>query len=306
MKKLFNLLLMGTMVALVACDPINPNPTPTPTATTFEITVSDITATTANVSVKPSNDTVYYLTDLLEEDELQEYASIEAYADSLLDYLPAYVEWYNANYGPYYGEIAIEDMFVKGLDEYDYEELEPSTKHYVFAFQVDLNEMKRVGDVTTKEFTTLELKKSENIITFNHNEGDTIINITTTNSDDYFWTYIEKDTLAHYYDGDAAECFAETVEYWADYYGSWFSLLLSSGDEEINTKEFMEEPGIYVFMAANLYDTTINSDVFTVEINVTKDMCGVAEDEEEVTKAVSPRKLLQNNQPKLKKQLRIK
>ncbi len=306
MKKLFNLLMMGALVALVACDPINPTPDPEPKATSFEITVSDITATTATVSVTPSNDTVYYYTGMVEADDLLEYASIEAYADSLLDYLPTYVEWYNGYYGPYYGEITIEDMFMKGLDEYTYEELDPSTKYCVFAFQVDLTELKRVADVTSKEFTTLELKKSENIISFNHNEGDTIINITTTNSDDYFWTYIEKDTLAYYYGGDAAECFAETVEYWADYYGSWFSLLLSSGDEEINTKEFIEKPDTYVFIAANLYDTTINSDVFTAEINVTEDMCGVAEDEEEVTKAVSPRKLLQNNQPKLKKQLRIK
>lgn len=306
MKKLFNLLLMGTMVALVACDPVNPNPTPTPTATTFEITVSDITATTANVSVKPSNDTVYYFTDLLEEDDLQEYASIEAYADSLLDYIPAYVEWYNANYGPYYGKITIEDMFIKGLDEYDYEELEPSTKHYVFAFQVDLNEMKRVGDVTTKEFTTPELKKSENIISFNHNEGDTIINITTTNEDDYFFVYIAKDTLNKYFDSPE-ECFESSLEYYVDYYGSFFVLVLSSGDEEINTKEYFTKPDTYVFLAANMYGTTINSEVFTAEINVTQDMCGVEEAENEnVTKAVSPRKLLRDNQPKLKRQFRIK
>lgn len=302
MKKLFNLLLMGAMVALVACDPVNPNPTPTPTATTFEITVSDITASTANVSVKPSNDTVYYYTDLLEEDDLQEYASIEAFADSLLDYLPTYVEWYNANYGPYYGEITIEDMLLKGLDEYTYEELEQSTKHYVFAFQVDLTEMKRVGDITTKEFTTPELKKSENIISFNHNEGDTIINITTTNEDEYFIFYIQKDTLNAYYNSPE-ECFEDEV----DYYGEWITLYLLSGGFEVNTKEYFTEPDTYVFLAANMYGTTINSEVFTAEINVTQEMCGVEEAEDEnVTKAVSPRKLLRDNQPKLKRQLRIK
>lgn len=306
MKKFFNLLMIGAMVALVSCDPKTNDPTTPTDGATFAIAVSDITASSATVAVTPSDTAIYYYYDVIDEASLLEYESKEAYADSLVDYMPVYVEWYNSYYGAYYGTISVEDFLIKGYDEYEFDDLDASTKYYVLAFQINATEWKRVGNVSFKEFTTPVLPKSDNIITFSHTDGDSIINITTTNDDDYLWVYIQKDTLDAYYES-VEDCFEDYLNYYIDYYGSWFSLLLSSGDEEINTKEYFDTPDKYVFMAANIYNSSvINSDVFSFEIDVTQDMCGEAEDDDTTEDAAAPRKLMQNHQPKFNKHLRIK
>lgn len=281
MKKVFNLLMAGALVALVACNPTDKNGVDDAKEggnADFKITVTGITESSATVAVVPSNDSIYYYFLAIPADTLNKYDSKEAYADFFLADFIDYIADYNDYYGTSY---TLLKQLSQGIDKYEFEEeLNPSTVYYAIAFQVDPDNEKVVGSVAYKEFTTLELEKSANVISFEL-DGDTVINIKTTNDDEYLWTYIQKDTLAKYYDGDAKACLEYYVAYIEDYYGDyvtyyWSYYIVSSGDETYSIKDnFVKgESGTYVFIAAAMYNTIINSDVFTQEIVITEDMCG--------------------------------
>lgn len=286
MKKIFNLLMAGALVALVACNPTDKNGVDDATEggnAEFKISVTGITESSATVAVVPSNDSIYYYFLAIPADTLNKYDSKEAYADLYLADFIDYIAYYNDSYGTSYTLLS---QLSQGVDKYEFEEeLNPSTIYYAIAFQVDPDNEKVVGSVAYKEFTTLELEKSANVISFEL-DGDTVVNIKTTNDDEYLWTYIQKDTLAKYYDGDAKACLEDYVAYIEDYYGDYvtyfWSYIVSSGDETYSIKDnFVKgESGTYVFIAAAMYNTTINSEVFTQEIVITEDMCGEEEAED--------------------------
>lgn len=113
---------------------------------TFNIGVSQITASNANVSVSPSNNDTYYF-DVAEKSLVDSYADKKAFAKELIDDLTSWC----ANNGYVLG-----DALSSGADSYLFDNaLEPNTDYYAFAFGVTAN-----GDITTditlKTFKTLE------------------------------------------------------------------------------------------------------------------------------------------------------
>lgn len=280
MKKIFNLLMAGALVALVACNPTDKNGVDDATEggnAEFKISVTGIDVTSATVAVSPSNDSIYYYFDVVEEESLLEYESKEAYCQAYIEYL---VE-YNAESGYDYDDI-VAGLFSQGVDKYEFDDvLDPSTKYYAVAFQVDENEPKVIGSVAYKEFTTDELAKSTNVITISL-AGDSAVLFSPSNDDDYLWACVKKDTLAKYYEGDAAAYFEDYVDYYSYYYSSYFSYLLNSGEYlcKIKSNFDKDEAGTYIFMAAAMYSKVINSEVFTQEIVITEDMCGEEEAED--------------------------
>lgn len=281
MKKIFNLLMAGALVALVACNPTDKNGVDDATEggnAEFKISVTGIDATSATVAVSPSNDSIYYYFDVVDEASLLEYESKEAFCQAYIEYL---ADYYSSYYGYDYASLVAGGLFSQGVDKYEFDDvLDPSTKYYAVAFQLDEAEAKVIGSVAYKEFTTDELAKSTNVISIEL-KNDSIF-VSTTNDDDYFLSYIDKDTLATYYEGDAAACFADDVDYYYSNYGSYFSYFLYSGDIAFSVKDnFVKgESGTYVFMAAAMHNAYINSEVFTQEIVITEDMCGEEEAED--------------------------
>ena len=275
MKKLFSLMLMaGAMVALVSCDPSN---NPEEGNASFEITVSDVKATTASVAIKPTaNDFAYYF-DVVSEEDLKEYASKEAYADTLITFMKEYVDAIiEAGLGDYYGVSDASEILSQGEDGYDFTDLDPETKYFAIAFKVNTKTFKPEGKVAFKDFTTTAIQKSSNVITFTQDATNkALIHVNATNNDPYIWAYISKSDLTEYYDGSALECMKDNIDYWNENYD--LSTLISTGSETWLTTSEITEPALYVFMAVGLEGTTMTTDVFTQEIDVTQDMCGTEE-----------------------------
>lgn len=288
------MLMAGAMVALVSCDPSN-NPVEGggDDNASFEITVSDVKATTASVAIKPTaNDFAYYF-DLVSEEDLKEYASKEAYADTLITFMKEYVdEIIESGYGDYYGVSDASEILSKGEDGYDFTDLDPETKYFAIAFKVNTETFKPEGKVAFKDFTTTAIQKSNNVITFTQDATNkALIHINATNDDTYYWGLIEKDTLQAYYGGDATEYMGDLIAYLDQL--DYLSYFLSNGSETYLTSNEITEPAMYVFMAVGLEGTTMTTDVFTQEIDVTQDMCG--EEEEE---ASAPRRVAKFNATK--------
>ncbi len=261
MKKSFNLLLISVLCALASCNP------PAEEPMTFQISVTDTTAVSATVAVKPSVDTKAYFFTVDLADSVNRYESKEAYANEFLPIFADYIDDYNKEAGTSY---TFEGEMSKGPDTVVFKELAPSSRYYVLAFQVDVPNKKCVGKVAFKEFTTLELQKSDNVITFVHNEGDTIITIQTTNNDTYIYTKLDKDVFNFYADETAA--MEQYVAFLRDYLPAYFDFYEKTGTQTLKIKDEVSYPGTYVFMAANVKDMYINSPVFTKEITVTQEM----------------------------------
>ena len=279
MKKVFNLFLMaGAVVALASCNPGNNNPDNGKGEVTFEVTVSNVKATTAQIDIKPSADTVAYCFNIVEAEDLKEFESKEAYADTLITYMKAYVDYIiEAGLGEYMGVSSANDILSIGADGYEFSDLDPETGYVALAFCVDTVNFKPVGKVAFKEFTTTAIKKSENVISFVQDaDNKALIHINATNNDPYLWMLIEKDTLAYYYGGDAAECISDYVSY-LDELG-YLDYFISEGSEEYLTSDEITEPAMYTFIAVGLEGTVINTDAFTADIDVTADMCGTEEE----------------------------
>lgn len=279
MKKVFNLFLMaGAVVALASCNPGNNNPENGKGEVTFEVTVSNVKATTAQVDIKPSADTVAYYFDIVEAEDLKDFESKEAYADTLITFMKAYVDYIiESGWGDFYGVSSVNDILSRGADGYEFTDLDPETGYVALAFCVDTVNFEPVGKVAFKEFTTIAIQKSENVISFVQDaDNKALIHINATNDDPYLWAYIEKDTLSAYYDGDAAEYMSDLVSV-LDEFG-YLDYLISEGSEDYLTSDEITEPAMYTFIAVGLKGTVINTDAFTADIDVTADMCGTEEE----------------------------
>lgn len=268
------MLMAGAMVALVSCDPSN---NPEEGNASFEITVSDVKETTAHMAVKPSSNDAFYFYSVVESDTIARYESKEAYASDLIGEMKEYVDiLLEAGYGELLGITSAKDLLTQGAQEYDITDLDPETKYSAFAFEVDTATFAIKGKVAVKEFTTIAIEKSANVITFvQDSDNKALIHINATNNDPYIWAYISKSDLTEYYDGSAIECMKDNIDYWNENYD--LSKLISTGSEQWLTTSEITEPGTYVFIAAGLAGTVLTTDVFTQEIDVTQDMCGEEE-----------------------------
>lgn len=97
---------------------------------TFAFSVSNITATSANISVTPSDANALYMWDLASVEELNSYfgGSIADYARAYYDMVKSYVDA---------GQLGWNNVVIQGVDSYVYEGLNPSTEYVLFAFQLD-------------------------------------------------------------------------------------------------------------------------------------------------------------------------
>lgn len=320
MKKVFNLLFCGALVAALAtsCTPNPPDEnngnngsdtiaTTTPTdPVTFSIVVTDITSTTANVAVNPSDNNVLYYYDVLAAEIFDEYTDAQVASILLEDMVEDYEE-NKAEYEESYGVTDFADAYLSsGADNWDFSGLTASTTYYAFAFAIDTTTMTVSGDLTKESFTTTEVIPSDNVLSFTQDADDkTLITVNATNDDPYVWTYITTEELATYYDGDVTEAWLDYVAL-LDAYG-FLDWLLSYGTETFYTTDNFTEAGEYVLMAAG-YNGGQTTEVVTYTLTVTEDMIG-AEDESGDDMLVAPKRMkLQNKDTKnvFKPQVQIK
>ena len=117
-----------------------------PSDNEFSVTVSNVTATGALVSVTPSNNDTYYF-DVIEKEAYDSYSDKQAFAAKCVADVKALYESFGYSFS---------DALSSGNDSYSFiGVLDPNTTYYALAFGVT-NSGTITTDITTVEFTTLE------------------------------------------------------------------------------------------------------------------------------------------------------
>ncbi|MBR1473603.1 MAG: hypothetical protein IJ602_05010 [Paludibacteraceae bacterium] len=119
---------------------------------TFDIAVSDITASAATIAVTPSDASASYYWTYVETSEAsgKSDAELVALLTGDMDYM---IMLYNYFYGM---EVTYADLLIQGADTSSVSNLSPETSYTVVAAQLD-DEGNLVGAVASESFTTLEL-----------------------------------------------------------------------------------------------------------------------------------------------------
>lgn len=134
---------------------------PVPADMTFEIAVSDITFSSANITVTPSNTTATYYWNIFETAEIAGVSDEELCA-AIKENIEYTIEYY-----AYFGyEIGFEDFLDKGPSSYEFDELEANTAYTVVAFAMGTLGTTN-GAVAKYNFSTPELvPESEETLEF--------------------------------------------------------------------------------------------------------------------------------------------
>ena len=195
---------------------------------TFNISVSNITANSAQVNVTPSNNDTYYF-DIIDKVILDQYANKKDFASEVVSMVQELYESYG---------YTLADALSSGAVGYFYDgDLDANTEYYAVAFGVSSNGA-ITTDVTTKLFKTLESGGNDDVVsnnTFNISVSNIAANsaqvdVATSNSDTYYFDVIEKEYLDQYADKKvfAAELVSELTAY-LETYGIPLEYALSSG-----------------------------------------------------------------------------
>lgn len=268
MKKYFYFASVALMsVALASCEK-KPEPTPDPTpdpepeTAVFAIQTTNIGAVTATVSVTPKDSDIVYYFDVQDvETFTKAYADDAALFEDYTSYFDEACDYYTELLGE---TITWDDLMSVGADSYDFEELDPQTKYYAFAFQVDVKKKALVGKVEKTEFTTKELVMSDNQLTIS--VADNVATVKTTNNDPYFFYVEPKEDWDEYVPNPTQEAIAAEIAEWVStykYYGSEPPIFNGDMTEDLTT-EWVKESGEYVVFAAPYSETVNGTAVYTV------------------------------------------
>ena len=282
MKKLFKLFIIAMLaVCGVACDQLGglvnggngsgngdePN-TPGTTESVFNITVSDITSTTAYVSVETTSNETYYF-DVIEKDYFDQYSDKSVFLTEMIAELKVLYEEYGYTFA---------DALSCGNDGFLYDGnvgLDPNTHYYAFAVAINENGEVR-SDITLKAFKTLEAttgggsdEPSNNsfaIAVSDITSSGATVAITPSNSDTYYFDVIEKEVYDMYTDKKefAAEYIAE-IKALFEAYGYSLGEVLSSGNDAYSFEGYLEPNTAYYAFAVGVSTSgVITTDVAAV------------------------------------------
>ena len=151
MKKIFSILAVALVAfSFASCNGNNPTPGKDGK---FAILVENITATSADITVTPTDTAAYYFWSVYYAE------SIKEAGDSLGAYL---AEDLKAEYGSYDWALVASYLLTKGEDNYSFSELPSETDLAVVAFYLD-STYTVLGEVGIKEFTTPKLEIEETV-----------------------------------------------------------------------------------------------------------------------------------------------
>ena len=198
-KKLFKFFIIAMLtVCGVACEQsegVDEGNENNNVPTTLVIEVSNVTATGATVSVKPSNRKASYYFDIVKKEVLDNYKGGEK--TFLADYAAELKEMIDKVNG--YG---YEGVLSSGKDSHTYElgSLEQTTDYYAFAFCMTADGKYDEEGLTKVEFTTFISDHAFEIVVTKKTEKGATVSVEPTNSDTYYFDVIEKKIFDSYTD----------------------------------------------------------------------------------------------------------
>ena len=144
MKKFYAFMVAALAICSVACTPANNGGDGNDTAN-FKIDVSSITETSAYMTVTAASNKTFYF-DVFEKAILDSYATKEDFAAEFTALLVETCEAYG---------VSFKDVLSSGSDSYFFENLDPGTAYYAFAYHVD-GQGNLLSNVEFVEFKSLE------------------------------------------------------------------------------------------------------------------------------------------------------
>ena len=230
---------------------------------TFAISVTNITATDATVSVTPSNNDTYFF-DVIEKSVLDQYTDKKEFAAAIV---------------AFYGEEGYtpSQMVSTGSDYYEYEDwFEANTEYYAYAFGLDSNG-NITTEVTTKVFTTTASSGGDNggntgggtstntfaVTVSDITSSGATVAVAPSNSDTYYFDVIEKSVLDQYTDKKdfATEMVAEIKDYYESN-GYTLADALSSGSDSFSYEGYLEpNTDYYAFAVGVSSNGAVTTDV---------------------------------------------
>lgn len=117
----------------------------------LSIDVTNITATTAKVSVTSSDETSPYYFDLLDEEDYQLYGGTP---EGITEFISELWAFYQTQYPTLTLPQILSQIVSIGNDSYDFDGLTPAAKYYTFAIGVDATTGAATTTAVVKEFTT--------------------------------------------------------------------------------------------------------------------------------------------------------
>ena len=217
-----------------------------PSGVTFSFNISNLTASTATVTVTPSDTNVYYYFDVLSRADYAEYSSD---ADLVADYL-TYFQQVIDEYAQQGTTVTIYDFLSKSVDSYNFTRLSASTDYFAFAFQLDPVALTLVGSIQKVSFTTPAAAQSS--LSFTTQANDTaIFFIPSDTTAQFFAAFAEADSLRAW--GYTADSFIDAyINYYVSQYGSYvIPYLLSTGTIYIPFSDL--EPRVNYMLIAKEY-----------------------------------------------------
>lgn len=249
-KKLFSVLAIVAMVAIGFSSCVEPG------SKAFKITVSDITATTANVLIEPADTTVTYY---------YSYYPTESVAtmtdDSLLLVIETELIMFEEYLAAFGMEITraelMEILLVKGVQQLKLKSLEPETDYTFIAVKMDYAGI-TTGPIAKKIFTTQEFVKQDLTFQFT-NTGSSVIVTPSNDIDpwDFYMMTLENYVSAYNSDKNAAA----QASY--DYYGDEYA---EPGETEFVFSEINATGDIVLIVYG--CDGGITTDVYEYQFNI--------------------------------------
>lgn len=276
MKWKFYLLAMLTAVAtmfLAGCDkndpgPVPPPPPPPPPASFFDIVVTDVTPTTAFVTVTPEDNTVAYYFDMLSK------ADFVDFNDSPKTFMEFYIPFLRENNPNMSLDEILAQILSTGVDSYDFSSLKPETEYMVFAVKVNADgTIPEEGDTAT--FTTEALLPVDKVdCTFDITVSDiaassATVSVTPSKNDiPYYFDLISKADYEAAGGNDAAigGFVSEFLAVLMDYYGQSLEdtvagICSTGADSYTYEGNLAAETDYYVFACGLTKDGRINTDI---------------------------------------------
>lgn len=260
MKK-YLMIIAAVAIAFTACKqkPV------VPPETTFDIQVSDLTATSVTITVTPSDTAVYYYFDIMKKENYDQFANDDEVVADMVEYFQELIEYYE-QYGV---EASLEDFMSKGVDGYDYDGISANTDYYAFAFKLDSTLTKLDGKITKVPFHTPDVPNVN--LSFTTQTNDTSIWFYPNDNDvEYLIGLANADSMAVSGYANAAAYWTDYVAYmeaYAEYYGATLADLTMYGPVYA-TYEDLVIGGNYIFMAQAYNGGRFNSDLVTVNFTV--------------------------------------
>lgn len=277
MKNLVKLMFMALAMCFVACGEFgnggnDGNGGSDNTPLTFTIGISNITSSTAKVTVTPSNNDKTYYYDIVDKETLDFY-----YDGSIAKCAKDLVEYITKDLGK-----TMEEYVVSGKDVYIFDSLEASTDYYIFAFGV-LNDGTITSNIAYKAFKTTASSGSGNggstggesskntfsISVNNISATSANVAITPSNSDTYYFDVVAKEVYDAYTNKTefAKEYVAQLKEMLAEY-GYTIADILSSGSDSYYYNDQLDPSTEYVAFVFGLSSngtitTAVTSSTFT-------------------------------------------